>query len=162
MAPDRQRVQVRPSWVALHPALRTPTTHAVPAGMNLAPAIAGLLAAAMVLAATIADLSETPVATFGWLAAPIIVAAVVWAWIAECKPSSVQLSPARPGRRAACTMVDRRPVLLRPLLILSDSRGSRIVRKLPRRLVIVARRTDPRLPARPRRRPRLILHDQLS
>lgn len=59
------------------------------------------------------------------------VAALIYGWVVQPRPQPVTV------RREAKTMVDRRPILLQPVLILPPGRPARIVSRVPRKLGIV-------------------------
>jgi hypothetical protein len=60
------------------------------------------------------------------------VAALLWGWAAKPRAEPVKPSPTREAK----TLVDRRPTLLRPVLILPPGRPARITGRAPRKLGI--------------------------
>ena len=56
------------------------------------------------------------------------VAALLWGWASQ--PRAEHAKPAREAK----TMIDRRPTLLRPVLILPPGRPARILARVPRKL----------------------------
>jgi hypothetical protein len=136
--------------VAIHTALRGRTRAGVTAPLPASPGqvtlpVALLLLALAVFAGTVADFTGEVWPLIVLLVAP----AVAWAptVLASRSPAA-----ARRPRRTAKPMTDRRPVLLRPVLVLPECRGNRIVRKRPRTLVMIdaagrKRRLPPRRPS---------------
>ena len=133
----RSRIQRALASPRLHPSLTSrdkPQAKSAPAPVFTGLAPAGLWPMLTFVFAGLYVAQAAEFTTQAWplavlLALPVL--ALLWGWWTQPRPV-----PVTPNREAK-TLIDRRPILLQPVLILPPGRPARILARVPRRLGIM-------------------------
>ncbi len=135
----RSRIQRALASPRLHPSLtsrKKPQAKTAPAPVSAAAAPIGLWPMLTFVFAGLYVAQAGEFTTQAWPLAVLLalhVLALLWGWCTQPRPQ-----PITPNREAK-TLIDRRPILLQPVLILPPGRPARILGRVPRTLGSVPR-----------------------